>query len=162
MSKKKSVLISLIFAVLIFGVSYLTSTEGNGTFVSLGDAFVMMAACFLPTGWAMLAALLGCGAYAFIVGGWQALIAITLFRVLAACWFMDDEEKLFTSRTAIGAVMSFVLFACGPFLFNMLVTEAFGGLNILGVSALGGLANVIVFFALAFIVDKFKIRDRLK
>ena len=162
MSKKKSIVMSLIFAVIIFGVSYLTCKEANDTIVSLGDAFVMLAACFLPTGWAMLAALIGCGAYAYIVGGWQALIAIVLFRVLAACWFMDDEEKLFTSRTVIGVVMSFVLFTCGPFLFNMLVTETFSGLPIISVSALGAFCNVVLFFGLAFLVDKFKIKDRLK
>jgi len=161
MSKKKCFVISIVFSVIIFIVSFLTAKEGNGTFVSLGDAFVMMAACFLPTGWAMLAALLGCGAYSFIVGGWQALIAIALFRVLAACWFMDDEKKLFTSRTVVGVVMSFVLFSCGPFLFNMLVTETFGGLPIIAISALGAACNVVLFFALAFLVDKFKIKDRI-
>jgi len=91
----------------------------------------------------------------------EALIAIALFRVLAACWFMDDEKKLFTSRTVVGVVMSFVLFSCGPFLFNMLVTETFGGLPIIAISALGAACNVVLFFALAFLVDKFKIKDRI-
>lgn len=163
MTNKKKLLMSLIFAVIIFVVSFLTKKEADGTFVSLGDAFVMLAACFLPTSWAMLAALLGNGVVAYMVGGWHALIAITAFRVLAACWFMDDEEKLLTSRTAIGAVMSFVLFSCGPFFFNMLLTETFAGhLSTIAVSALGAVANLIVFFGLALIVDKFKIKDRLK
>ena len=162
MSKKKSLIMSLIFAVIIFMVSFLTKKEANSTFVSLGDAFVMLAACFLPTGWAMLAALIGCGAYAFVAGGWQALLAIALFRVLAACWFMDDEDKLLTSRTVIGVVMSFVLFSCGPFLFNMLATESFGTLPTLAVSALGAIANVVLFFILAFLGDKVKVKDRLK
>ncbi len=163
MTNKKNFLMSLIFAVIIFVVSFLTKKEANETFVSLGDAFVMLAACFLPTGWAMLAALLGSGVVAYLVGGWHALIAITAFRVLAACWFMDDEEKLLTSRTAIGTVMSFVLFSCGPFFFNMLLSETFTGhFPTLAVSAVGAAANVILFVGLAFLVDKFKIKTKLQ
>jgi len=94
-----------------------------------------------------------------VVGKRLSLLLFSAYLLLAGLWTM--KKKLFTSRTVVGVVMSFVLFSCGPFLFNMLVTETFGGLPIIAISALGAACNVVLFFALAFLVDKFKIKDRI-
>lgn len=159
---KKKLLATLIFAVIIFVVSLITKKETPGYYISLGDAFVMLAACFLPTGFSMLAALLGCGIAAYLIAGIPGLIGVVVFRVLAACWFMDDEKKLLTSRTAIGIVMSFILFTAGGYMIEAVkLNDYIAPLSTLYFSALGAIANVVLFLIIAFILDKFNIKGKI-
>lgn len=162
MKNKKKILATAIFAVIIFVVSLITKKETPGYYVSLGDTFVMLAACFLPTGFSMFAALIGCAGAAYLIAGLPGVIGVVIFRVLAACWFMDDEKKLLTSRTAIGIVMSFVLFTAGGYMIEAVKLNDFvAPLSTLYFSALGAIANVVLFLIIAFIFDKFTVKEKI-
>ncbi len=159
---KKKLLATLVFTVIIFIVSLITKKETPGYYISLGDTFVMLAACFLPTGFSMLAALLGCGIAAYLIAGIPGLIGVVVFRVLAACWFMDDEKKLLTSRTAIGIVMSFILFTAGGYMIEAVkLNDYVAPLSTLYFSALGSIANVVLFLIIALIFDKFDVKGKI-
>ena len=160
--KLKRFLGSLVVAVIIFIVTLLTKNDVDTFYVSLGDTFVMLGACFLPTGFAMLAAILGCGGAALLLGGWQAMVSIVLFRALAACWFMDDEKKILTARTAVGVGVSSFLFIVGSYMVEVLKLNDYAApLPTLLGSALATLANVILFLLIAILFDKFKVKEKL-
>lgn len=162
MKNKKKILATIIFAVIIFVVSLITKKETPGFYISLGDTFVMLTACFLPTGFSMLAALIGCAAAAYLIAGLPGVIGVVIFRVLAACWFMDDEKKLLTSRTAVGVVVSAILFTAGGYMIEAVKLNDFAApIKTLAFSGLGAVANVILFLIIAFIFDMCKVKEKI-
>ena len=162
MKKLKKPLICLVFSVLIFVVTFTTRFALPGDFISLGDAFVLLGACFLPTGYAALAALIGNGAAVLIVGAPSQLLTITLTRVLCACWFYDSGARILGKRTVIGVVASAFLLIGGSYLSQMaqLQTPAIPLATLL-IYAVAAAANIALFFVLAFVCDLLKLRPRL-
>lgn len=162
MKKIKKPLISLIFAVLIFSISLLTKISIPTGYVALGDAFVLLAACFLPTGYAMLAALLGCGGAAWIIGGPDLILYVVLIRMLAACWFVDSGDKILDGRNITGVIASAVIFIGGSYVADMaLLGDLASPVANTPIHAVAMAANIILFFVLAFICDLLKLRPRL-
>ena len=162
MKKIKKPLISILFAVLIFTISVLTKIPISTGYVSLGDAFVLLAACFLPTGYAMLAALLGCSAAAYMIGGPQLILSIVLIRVLAACWFVDTGKKILDKRLLTGVIASAFILIVGSYIADMAkIGDIAAPLVNMPIYAVAVAANIVLFLILAFICDFLKLRPRL-
>lgn len=162
MKKIKKPLICLLFAVLIFAASLFTNIPISTGYVALGDAFVLLAACFLPIGYAMLAALLGCGGAALCIGGPELILYVVLIRILAACWFMDTGNKILDSRNVIGIVASAVILIGGSYVADMArLGDLAAPLANMPIHAVAAGANIVLFLVLAFLCDILKIRPRL-
>ena len=71
--------------------------------------------------------------------------------------------KNITSRTALGVGVSSFLFIIGGCAVEILKADAFAiSLNTILASVLAALANVVLFLIIAFILDKFKIKEKFE
>ena len=158
MKKLKLPLITLIFTAIIFLATYLTSTSTQSCYVSLGDSFIMLAACFLPTSYAFVAAGLGNGLASLLIGGPMMVLYVTIIRLLVACWFMDTGKRIVDGRNISGAGISAFLLIAGPILVNLL---RFSSFSLAMPEILAAIINAIFFIVLAFVCDALKIRPKI-
>ena len=105
----------------------------------------------------MLAALLGCGGAAWIIGGPDLILYVVLIRMLAACWFVDSGDKILDGRNITGVIASAVIFIGGSYVADMaLLGDLASPVANTPIHAVAMAANIILFFVLAFICDLLK------
>ena len=163
-----ALLAALITALTMFQIIH----QPNGAYVHLGDLFVLLAGCLLPTPYAMAAAAIGGGlADLFSNGGQLWIPASILIKAAVAGLMSAKRDRLLTRRNALMTL---------PYAAITLVCYALYGLAlvalgldfsektwtaILAVSisldALQVLASVILFFALAAALDRIGFKQKL-
>jgi uncharacterized repeat protein (TIGR04002 family) len=120
-SKTKLLALSGLFAALIFVVTaYLHIPTGEG-YTHAGDGLIYLAACLLPTPYAVGAAALG-GALADGLTGFLIWAPATIIiKIVTALFFTNKSEKILTLRNILGIIPSLVVCVCGYSLYQGIV-----------------------------------------
>lgn len=174
--------LSAVFAAMTTVLTYFVKipTAGGG-YIHLGDSIIYLAACILPTPYAMLSAGIG-GGLSDLFGGYAHYILPTfIIKALLASVFSSKAQKLLTVRNTIMLIPASIITVVGYYLTKVVLlctdkataSEGFLGAftdmtvwisamsNILenSVQALG---SAIVFVVLAFALDRVKIKSKLR
>ena len=100
--KMKNLTLSAMFAaVIMLMILYLfhIPVGSSGGYVHFGDAFIYLAACFLPMPYACGAAAIGAGLADVLSGSAIWAIPTMMIKPLTALWFTNKQEKLFKTAT---------------------------------------------------------------
>ena len=174
--KRKSLYYLVLTALLAALTAALTMLPvmklPNGGSVHLGDLFVLLAGCLLPTPYAMAAAAIGGGlADLFSTGGQPWIPATILIKPIVAGLMSAKGPRLLTRRNALMALPYAAVTLAGYGFYELLLV-ALGlfadervGTAILAASvslnALQVIVSALLFFALAAALDRIGFKQKL-
>ena len=172
--KRKSLnylIMAALFAALTMALtSFKIIQTPNGSYVHLGDLFVLLAGCLLPAPYAMAAAAIG-GGLADLIGAPLFMPATILVKAAIAGLMSAKSDRLLTRRNALMTL---------PYAAITLVCYALYGLALIALGldfsektwaailaasisldALQVIASVILFFAVAAALDRIGFKQKL-
>lgn len=168
MNNKKTKLIVLtgLFAAIIFiTTAYILHipTSPNGGYIHLGDSFIYLAACLLPTPYAMVAGAVG-GALsdALSPGGVVYVIPTLIIKPLLTLFFTSKSKKLICTRNVIAVFLAGITGLVGYCIATTIITGNFWtALLEVPMGSLQPLGCGIAFIIFGFALDKMNIKKRL-
>lgn len=119
--KLRYLVLSGVLAALVFVfTAYLHIPSGNG-YTHAGDGVIYLAACILPTPYAIAVGVIG-GALADGLSGFPIWIPATvLVKAVTALFFTQKSEKIVTLRNIFGIVPSLITCIIGYSVYEALV-----------------------------------------
>lgn len=134
---------------------------GNGGYLHFGDAFIYLAACFLPWPYACGAAALG-GALADIVSGAAVWVLPTaIIKPLTAIWF-TNRGRLLCKRNIAALFFAGFISMAGYYLAEVVMTGSWlAPLAVQWSSVVQAAGSAGVFVAAALALDGVGLKDRL-
>lgn len=120
-SKVKLLTLSGLFAAMIYVVTaYIHIPTGLG-YTHPGDGLIYLAACILPTPYAVAASAIG-GALADGLSGFYTWIPATIvIKAVTALFFTNKGKKIITVRNILGIIPSLILCVVGYSLYQGIV-----------------------------------------
>lgn len=166
-AKTRLLALSGLFAAMIFVLTaYLHIPTGAG-YTHAGDGMIYLAACLLPTPYAVCASALG-GALADGLTGFIIWAPATIIiKACTALFFTNKSEKIITLRNILGIIPSLALCVVGYSLYEgVFMTKDFSTATI--VAAFGQtpayciqvLASTILFVVCGIALDKIKFKRK--
>lgn len=160
-AKIRLITITGLFAALIYVfTAYIHVPTGAG-YTHAGDGLIYLAACILPTPYAMLAGAIG-GTLADGLSGFPVWIPATIIiKAVTALFFSNKSEKILTLRNILGIIPSGILCIVGYSLYEGTVMT--GNLSWTAITAaftqtpaycvqIG--ASSVLFIVTAFLLDR--------
>ena len=154
--------ISGIFAALVFVVTaYLHIPTYNG-YVHVGDGFIFLAACILPTPYAVCVGATGAMLADVLTGYAIWAPGSVVIKALAAVLFSCKTEKIVSVRNTLMLIPAALICAGGYYLYEVIITGSFGG-ALAGIpgSLIQSAASGIVFVLVGIAVDKMNLRKKM-
>lgn len=156
---------ALFAAIIALTTAYLFHIPiGVSGYIHLGDAFIYLAAAFLPMPYAMAAAAVGAGLADILSGAPEWAIFTVIIKALMAMCFTYKSEKVINVRNIIGSVAAGVINIVGYYFAEVilygnwiapLLAIPTGGL----VQSGGGM---LVFILVGVLLDQAHIKNRLQ
>ena len=151
----------------------------GGGYIHPGDSIIYLAACFLPTPYAMLSAGIG-GALSDMFGGYFVYIIPTfIIKALIALPFSRSGNGIITKRNALMVIPSGLITIGGYYITKVLLLalEKTSGTGFLSAisnpivwasaaenipeNSIQAVGSAVIFFALAFAFDKANLKIKL-
>ncbi len=162
MDKIKLVSIAGVFTALVFAVTaYLHIPTTNG-YIHVGDSLIYLAACLLPT------------PYAVAVGAGGAMLADCLtgyaiwapgsiiIKAATALLFTSKKEKIINVRNLLALIPAAIICAGGYYLYEAVVYGNFiAPLSGILASLTQSTASSVLYVAMAIAIDSTKFRSKL-
>lgn len=117
--KQRNMVLSAMFAAIIMlTTAYLFHIPigANGGYIHLGDAFIYLAACFMPMPYACAAACIGGGLADLMSGAAMWMIPTMIIKPLMALWFTSKKEKLVNARNILALFGSWAVCVGGYYI----------------------------------------------
>ena len=134
---------------------------GTGGYVHFGDALIYLAACLLPTPYAVGAAVVGAG-LADLLTAPMWIPATVLIKALVVLLFTSRKEKFLCRRNGVAVIAAGVINVVGYYLAEALL---FGGWAAFFASVTGNLIQSVgsaaIFLALGAALDRVDLKRRL-
>lgn len=135
----------------------------NGGYLHFGDAFIYLAASFLPMPYACAAASIGGGLADFVSGVPIWVLPTMIIKPLTAIWFTNKASKLLCGRNVLALFLAGLVSNVGYYIAEALfsgnwlapLATQWGGLVQSGGSA-------IVFVIVAIALDKLNLKEQFK
>lgn len=159
--KLRTLVLSAVFAAVIFVTTYFLhiNTPFNNGYVHPGDAFIYLAACILPTPYAMAAASLGAAFSDLLASPIYALPTLIIKAVLTL-FFTAKTQKFLAKRNIAGIFLAGIAGLLGYFIFESFVY----GIRPAAINAVFGatqpLISGILFVAIGAALDKSGFKKR--
>lgn len=159
--KLRTLVLSAVFAAVIFVTTYFLhiNTPFNNGYVHPGDAFIYLAACILPTSYAMAAASIGAAFSDLLASPIYALPTLVI-KALLTLFFTAKAEKFIVKRNVIGIFLAGIAGLLGYFIFESFIY----GIQPAAINAVFGAAQPIIsgilFLAIGAALDKAGFKKR--
>lgn len=157
------VIAALLAAAITIMTAYIfhVPIPGTGGYVHFGDALIYLAACLLPTPYAVGAAVVGAG-LADLLTAPMWLPATVLIKALVVLLFTSRKEKFLCRRNGIAVVAAGVVNVVGYYLAEALL---FNGWAAFFASVTGNLIQSVgsaaIFLVLGGALDRVDLKRRL-
>lgn len=154
--------LSGIFAALVFVITaYLHIPTYNG-YVHCGDGFIFIAACILPTPYAVAVGVLGAMLADLLTGFAIWAPGSMIIKGLLALLFTCKSNKIITKRNFIMLLPAALISAVGYYLYEALIIGSFvASLSGIPASLVQAVASSIVFVAIGTAMDKYDIKKKI-
>lgn len=158
-----------LFAALIYVfTAYLHIPTGAG-YTHAGDGLIYIAACVLPTPYAMAAGAIG-GALSDGLSGFLVWMPATIvIKAITAMFFTNKGEKILSLRNILGIIPSLILCVVGYSLYEGIVMAK--GFSLAAISAAFSqtpaycvqvLASSLLFVSVSLLLDKVGFKKKFK
>ncbi|MDR3206741.1 MAG: TIGR04002 family protein [Oscillospiraceae bacterium] len=165
MANKKTLPLSLagLFAALIFVfTAYLSHIPWGSGYIHVGDAFIYLAASFLPTPLAAAAAAAGAGLADLVTAPVWTLYTVVI-KILLTLPFTARRDTLMCPRNIAAALAAFPITMGGYYMAEwMIFQNAAAPLVELPRSALQSAGSLAVYLLVAAALDRAGLKKRLK
>ena len=154
--------VTAIFTALVYVVTaYLHIPTYNG-YVHIGDGFIFIAACLLPTPYAMFVGASGAMLADLLTGFAVWAPGSLIIKALTAMLFTSKAGKIITRRNVLMLIPATAICAGGYYLYEVLITGSFLA-SLAGIpgSLLQSVASGIVFVSLGLTMDRMGIRNKI-
>lgn len=151
-----------ILSALVFVVTaYLHIPTYNG-YVHCGDGFIFIAACLLPTPYAVVVGALGAMLADVLTGFAIWAPGSMVIKGLLALLFTCKSKKIVTARNLMMLLPAALVSAGGYYLYEALITGSLLA-SLAGIpgSLIQAAASSIVFVAVGIALDKYNLKKRL-
>ena len=182
-SQKKTIytiVLASIFAAIITVLTFSVKIPSHNGYIHVGDAAIYLAACLLPTPYALASAAIG-GMLADSLGGFIIYIIPTvIIKAVISVFFSSKGTKLLTKKNIIALLPASLVTIIGYYIAEVVLvaislSNGFSGFvetffsSVPWVSAVycipanitQAVASAIVFVLLAIALDKIKIKDKI-
>lgn len=167
-TKVRRLVLTGLFSALIFVfTAYIHVPTGAG-YTHAGDGFIYLAACILPTPYAVAAGMIG-GALADGLTGFPVWIPATIvIKAITALFFTSKKEKIINLRNILGILPSLAVCIVGYSLYEGVFMA--GGFNKAAIIAAFGqtpfysiqvAASSVLFLAAGAALDKSGLKKRI-
>lgn len=167
-TKVRRLVLTGLFSALIFVfTAYIHVPTGAG-YTHAGDGFIYLAACLLPTPYAVAAGVIG-GALADGLTGFPVWIPATIvIKAITALFFTSKKDKIINLRNILGIIPSLAVCIVGYSLYEGIFMA--GGFNKAAIIAAFGqtpcymiqvAASSVLFIAAGLALDKSGLKKRI-
>ena len=163
-NKTKKIVLTALFAAIICTTTlfFHIPTGFNGGYIHLGDTFIYLAACLLPTPYAMIAASLGAGLSDILTGGMLWLIPTIIIKPIMVMFFTWSKEKLICKRNCFAILVSGIIGVGGYYLAGAIIAGNFiSPLSTVFIELFQPIGSGITFLIAGYALDRIKIREKI-
>ncbi len=163
-SKTRLLSTSSLFASLIFlATAYLLHIPTGNGYIHLGDTFIYLAACILPTPYAIAAAAIGAGLADIATGAAIWFIPTIIIKSLMALVFFKKSDTLVNPRNITFAIIASIIGLIGYVIAEIII---FGNpmavILRIPVGIMQPLGSFVCYLAIGTTMDKLRILERIK
>ena len=151
----------VLCAAVFVTTAYLHIPSHNG-YIHIGDAIIYLAACLLPTPYAVLVGA-GGAALADLLSGYAVWIPGTaVIKALTALCFSHRAEKVITVRNLTAMLPAALLCIFGYYLYESIITANFIAplAGFVG-STIQAVSSSVMFVVLGLAVDKLRLKEMI-
>ena len=166
---KKIVLAAMFAAMTAVLTAFVQIKTPTGGYIHLGDAAIYLAACFLPTPFAVAAGAIG-GGLADLMVYPETIIYTVIIKACNAAVFSSKSEKIASKRNLIMAVVSGLITVVGYSISKYIRVILAGGvaqaalldaIRKIPENSIQASASAVLFVIAALAFDKMKLKNRL-
>ncbi len=159
-SKYLYLVLSALFAAMIFVLTKFVQIPTAIGYIHPGDAVIYLAASILPTPYAMAAAGIG-GAMSDLVSGYTVYVPVTLaVKMLLALCFSNKGEKLVSYRNMIAPIICCGITVGGYFAFEIFYYGATAYASLIP-NLIQAVVSGALYLIAAFAFDRANLKNRL-
>lgn len=159
------VMTALFAAMILVTTAYLfhIPTGINDGYLHFGDAMIYLAACFLPTPYAAMAAAIGGGLADLLSGVPVWILPTMLIKMLISLPYSDRSEQIVTVRHIVMTLVSGVISIGGYFLAERLLFGSWAAAAMsLPASLIQSGGSAVVFLVVGYAMDRVHLKVRLQ
>ncbi len=161
--KIKLMCLTGIFTAIVFIFTAYFHIPSHTGYTHIGDGFIYLAACLLPTPYGMFVGAAGATLADCLTGFAIWAPASVVIKSLSVLFFTSKSTKILSLRNIIGLIASAVVCIGGYYLYEALITGNF-------IAPLAGIAGYVtqsvlsgvLFIGLGFVCDRLKLKEKLK
>lgn len=164
----KYLVLTAMFAAIIFAITKLSFPVSSSVYVHLGDAFIYLAASILPPGYAVVASAIGASLADYISP--YAIWTIPTFFIKGIMAFLvagivkNQPDKIFTVKKALMTVLAGLVCMFGYYGMEIiLITQnPAASLVQLGATGVQAVTNTVFYIIMGLFFNKIKIMKYIK
>lgn len=164
--KQRNLTLSAMFAAVIaLTIVYLFHIPlgTGGGYLHFGDAFIYLAACFLPAPYACAAAAIGGGLADVMSGAAIWAIPTMIIKPLTALWFTSQKERLLNRRNITGVFGAALTSVIGYYLAEAVIVGSFAAaLATVWGNVIQAAGSGVLFLMMAAVTDRLKLKQKLQ
>jgi uncharacterized repeat protein (TIGR04002 family) len=161
---QRMILAALFAAIITLTTAYLMHipVPMTGGYIHLGDAFIYLAACFLPTPYAVCAALVGGGLADLLSGAAVYILPTVIIKALMTVAFVSTANQILTRRNIFACVVGGGINIAGYLLADAAITGSMAvALTALPASLIQSGAGAGVFLLLGTVLDRWGAKGKM-
>lgn len=160
--KLKIMCITGVFAAVIFVFTAYLHFPMHMGYVHIGDGFIYIAACILPTPYAALAAVVGAALADSLTGFILWAPATIVIKAAAVFMFSSKTEKIICKRNLLALIPSVVFCIGGYYLYEaILVGNFIAPLSCVHTNIIQSALSIAVFIVCSAALDKMKLKQKI-
>lgn len=168
-NRKKYTLAAMFAALICIATAFIHISSPTGGIIHVGDAFIYLAACFLPAPLAIASASIGAG-FADLLVYPETIIYTIIIKGINAIFFTHKGKKILTKRNALMTLPSGAVTIIGYSISKAIRVLLAGGTTEAAISnailkipenSVQAIASGIIFIILAKALDKANLKEKL-
>lgn len=118
----RNMVMTAMFAAVIFVFTAYIHVPSHTGYTHIGDGFIYLAACLLPTPYACAAGAIGAGLADVLSGYAMWAPGTIIIKAVTALFFSCKPAKIICKRNLLGILPSFVVCVGGYYTYEALIT----------------------------------------
>ena len=161
--RTKYLVMTALFAAMTFIAIRINIPIGiGGHVVHVGDSMIYLAACILPTPYAMAAGSIGAALSDFTTPGCMMYVIPTLIIKAIMAGYFTNQGKIVCKRNVIATIVAGATGIFGYYIADVIYTRSFvAGISAAIMQIPQPVGSMIVFLAVGMAMDKSRITSRL-
>lgn len=158
----KNIVIGSIFGAIIYVTTAFLHIPSYTGYLHIGDGFIYLVSCLLPTPYAIGASAIGAGLSDGLSGYVIWIIPSIIIKSLTALCFSKNTNKIICKRNLFALIPSLILCVGGYYLADAIITSNFiSPLSAIPGNILQVFASSIVFIIIGLSFDRMNLKQKL-